>query len=68
MNRGKPPQLQPVVAQLLSFALSTAPLVLRYPATLRQASLAHSTVPQLVPQFPHFQQQKLGETFWTLFI
>lgn len=68
MNQGKPLHLQPVVTQLLSFALSAAPLVLCYPATLGQASLAHSTVPQLVPQFPHFQQQKLGETFRALFV
>lgn len=67
-ERSPPLELQPVVTQLLSFALGPAALLLGHPAALGEAALAHAAVPQLLPQFAHLQQQELGQAFRTLFV
>lgn len=63
-----PLQLQTVKTQLLGFTFSTAALLLRHPATLRQASLTHAAVSELLPQFTHLQQKKLSQTLRTFLI
>lgn len=67
-ERRPPLQLQPVVTQLLGFALGTAALLLGHAAALGEAPLTHAAVLELPAQFAHLQQQELGQAFGTLFI
>lgn len=56
------------MTQPVSFTLGSASLLLGHPTSLRQAALAQAAASELLPQLPHLQQQKLGQTFWTLFV
>lgn len=67
-ERHQPLQLQPVVTQLLGFALGPAAFLLGHAAALGEATLAHAAVPELLPQFAHLQQQELGQAFGPFFI